>query len=118
MLRRTGQLFRYQVKVGSGLPLRICLAWTDPPARGLQNSLVLLVDDTARKKWVGNAGAASLLEIAGAFPDPNNNVQVVRVAEPTPGDYTIAVTASMLLLPPQAYALVVAGDLQSPLRRI
>lgn len=112
---QTGQRFRYSVKVGNGLPLRICLVWTDPAARGLQNSLLLLVDNASQIKWVGNAQAATLLNIAGGPRDPNNNVQVVRIEKPQPGDYTIAIFASMLLLPPQSFALVVTGELQSDL---
>ncbi len=114
-LTQTGQRVRYTVKVGNGLPLRLCLAWTDPAARGLQNSLLLLVDNTSGKKWVGNSQAATLLNIAGAPRDPNNNVQIVRIENPPPGDYTIAIVSSMLLLPPQSFALVVTGDLQSAL---
>ncbi len=115
IFKQTGQRFRYRIKVGKDAPLRICLAWTDPGARGLQNSLVLLVDNSAAKKWVGNSQAATLLNIAGGPRDPNNNVQVVRIDAPTPGEYTIAIAASMLLVPPQSFALVVTGDLKSSL---
>ena len=114
-LAQTGKRVRYRVTAGNGLPLRLCLAWTDPPARGLQNSLLLLVDDANQKKWAGNAQAATLLNIAGGPRDPNNNVQVVRIENPVPGDYTIMIVASNLLVPPQAFALVVTGDLQSGL---
>jgi hypothetical protein len=113
--KKTGQRFRYHIKVGPGLALRLCLAWTDPGARGLQNSLVLLVDNGGPIKWVGNAQAATLLNVAGGPRDPNNNVQVVRVDAPQPGVYTIAVTAGMLLVPDQSFALVVTGDLKSDL---
>jgi subtilisin family serine protease len=118
-LQRTGQLFRWQIVAGSRLPLRVCLAWTDPPFRGLQNGLMLQVgDDTARKKYVGNSAAAATLKIAAMTADPNNNVQVVRVVPPTDGPFTIAVTATNLLQPPQTFALVVSGDLKSPLTRL
>ena len=114
--QRTGQLFRWQVAAGSRLPLRVCLAWTDLPFRGLQNRLMLQVgDDTAGKKYVGNSDAAATLKIAAMTSDPNNNVQTVQVAQKTGGPFTIAVTATNLLQPPQAFALVVTGDLQSPL---
>ena len=115
IISETGDRVRYEVKVGKRLPLRICLAWTDPGARALQNSLVLLVDDSKGTKWVGNAQAATLLNISGGPRDPNNNVQIVRIEEPEPGNYTIAITGSMVLLPPQAFALVVTGDLKSEL---
>lgn len=115
---RAGARRRFQVKAGPALPLRICLAWTDPPARALQNTLVLLADDGAQGKWIGNSQAASLLQVAGTLQDPNNNLQVIRVIPTVTGTYTIAVTASNLLLPPQAFALVVTGALESPLKEI
>jgi serine protease AprX len=114
ILQTPGQQTRYQIMVGRKLPLRICLAWTDPPARGLQNLLMLLVDNFAGQKWVGNSNAATTLHISGMISDPNNNVQIVRVPAPKAGLYTIAVTA-IDLQPPQAFALVVTGDLRSPL---
>ena len=116
ILKDSGQRVRYRLQVGAGTPLRICLAWTDLPANGLQNRLVLLVDDGGSQKWIGNTGAAAVMTIAGNPADPHNNVQVVRVPNPAPGNYTIVVVAADLLFPPQAFALVVTGDLPSPLQ--
>jgi serine protease AprX len=107
--------FRYQVTVGAGLPLRVCLAWTDVGYKSVQNRLMLMVDNIARQKFVGNANAAATYNIAGMIGDPNNNVQIVRIEKPSPGVYTIAVTAIDLVQPPQTFALVVTGDLQSNL---
>jgi hypothetical protein len=115
MFTKTGQRFRFNITSGSDLPLRFCLAWTDPAARGLQNSLLLLVDDQDQTKWAGNEQAATLLQISGGPRDTNNNVQVIRIDKPKKGVYTIVVFASMLLIPPQSFALVITGDLQSPL---
>jgi subtilisin family serine protease len=109
------QSFRYQIKVGDQLPLRICLAWTDRVGRAVQNSLVLLVDDSGSTKWRSNATAATVLPIAGLQRDPQNNVQVVRIEKPKPGLYTIAVFASMVT-GTQSYSVVVTGDLQSSLK--
>ncbi len=111
----TGQRRRYQIRVAAGLELRICLTWTEPAARALQNSLTLIADDGRSTKWVGNAGVASVLNIAGAPSDPNNNVQVVRIDRPRAGLYTIAVIASNVPMPPQSFALVVTGSLSSNL---
>jgi hypothetical protein len=111
----TGERFRWQMTVGKKLPLRLCLAWTDVPARGLQNGLLLIVEDQSGQKFTGNSNAAATLKPSGMTADPNNNVQVARIMAPQAGVFTIAVTASNLLQPPQHFALVVTGDLQSPL---
>ncbi|MDX8527002.1 S8 family serine peptidase [Mesorhizobium sp. MSK_1335] len=113
MFQRTGQSFHYEIAVGDRLPLRICLAWTDPPARGLQNNLILLADNTAGEKFVGNSNAATVLKIAGMKRNRDNNVQIVRIDKPKPGRHTIVVSADTLLEPPQSFALVVTGDLKS-----
>jgi hypothetical protein len=39
----------------------------------------------------------------------------VRIDKPLAGVYTIAVFASMIAFPPQSFALVVTGDLNSSL---
>lgn len=115
---RTGQSFRWQITAGEKLPLRACLAWTDLPLRGLQNQLLLLIDDEQGRKFTGNSDAAATLKIAGMIADPNNNVQIVRVEKVHPGLFTILVNATNLLQPPQAFALVVSGDLRSPLKLV
>ncbi|WP_442579089.1 S8 family serine peptidase [Mesorhizobium sp. ASY16-5R] len=113
ILKRTGQRFRYLITVGDRLPMRICLAWTDPAARGLQNNLLLLVDNVTGEKFVGNGNAAAVLNIAGMSYDRNNNIQIVRIDKPKSGGHTIVVLAENLLEPPQTFALVVTGDLKS-----
>jgi hypothetical protein len=87
--------------------LRICLAYTDAPARGLQNNVSLLVNHLqSGKKWQGNEQLADALTL----PDPDNNVEVVRIANPAAGTYLIQVFAANMLKPPQDFALVVTGD--------
>lgn len=109
---RSGQRFRKQIPVAGGAELRLCLAWTDPPDRGLQNSLVLIVQHLqSQQKWVANAGLPLALQI----PDPDNNVQVVRIDNPPAGDYLIQLSARNLLKPDQDYALVVVGELGGPI---
>jgi serine protease AprX len=116
ILKDSGQRVRYRLQLGANVPLRICLTWTDHPANGLQNRLVLLVDDGAGQKWIGNTGAAAVLTISGNPLDPHNNVQVVRVPNPKAGNYMIAVVAVDLLFPPQSFAIVATGDLASQLQ--
>lgn len=105
----------YTIRVGDALPLRVCLVWTDPPARALQNTLVLLVHDGVNRV-IGNTSAASMWQVSAAPNDPYNNVQVVRIAKPKVAEYTIAVMVDTLLTAEQPYALVITGDLRSLLQ--
>ena len=110
-LQMTGDKCRFVISVDSGLPLRICLAYTDVPGRALQNNLNLLVQTPSNAKLTGNFQLRM-----GLLPmDTDNNVEVVRIEAPPKGDYLIQVTAANLLKPPQAFALVVTGDLTSSL---
>lgn len=104
----SGQRFRYRFSISGGQELRICLAWTDPPARGLQNNLNLFVQNLqSRRKWLGNED----LPLSLTTPDTDNNVEVVRLEDPQAGEYMIQISASNLLKGPQDFALVVTGGL-------
>jgi len=109
---RTGQRFRPRVRGAGDAELRLFLAWTDPPGRGLQNSLALMVQHLqSSQKWVANAA----IPLAISVPDPDNNVQIIRIANPPTGDYLIQILARNLLKPSQDYALVVVGELSGGL---
>ncbi|MBC7260986.1 MAG: hypothetical protein H5T63_03145, partial [Chloroflexi bacterium] len=109
---RSGQRFRFQFSISGGAWLRICLTWTDLPARALKNNLNLFVQHlTSGKKWIGNENLPMGLKI----PDPDNNVEVVRLENPPAGNYLIQISATNLLKGPQDFALVVTGALTSPL---
>ena len=114
LLQESGKRLRFQIEAGNKLPLRICLVWIDAIGRGLQHRLMLMADNSAGRKFVGNSTAAATVNIAGMIEDPNNNVQVIRLSKPESGLYTVAVTA-IDIRTPQAIALVITGDLQSPL---
>src|SRR5262249_11045631 len=103
----SGERRRYSLQVGGGSTLRICLAYTDVPGRGLQNNLNLFVQAPDQKKYVGNSQLRQTLNI----PDVDNNVEIVRIANPTPGPYLIQISATNLLHAQQDFALVVTGDL-------
>jgi serine protease AprX len=111
--QRTGDAFRFTVTVEDGLPLRICLAYTDLPGRSLQNDVSLLVAGPGGARFVGNADVPNALTRS----DADNNVEVVRLEEPAAGRYTLQVFARNLLRPPQDFALVVTGRLSSGLKR-
>lgn len=103
----TGERKRYTftVKAPSG-PLRICMAYTDLPARGLQNDLNLFVQLPSGQKILGNAQLPNSLHI----PDPTNNIEAMRIDAPVTGNYVIQIAATNLLKGPQDFALVVTGE--------
>jgi subtilisin family serine protease len=111
----TGQRKRYQFTVpAGGTSLRICLAYTDLPARALQNDLNLFVQLPGGGKIMGNAQLPMSLNI----PDPQNNIEIVRIDNAAVGAYLIQVAVTNLLKGPQDFALVVTGDGISPLTSV
>ena len=111
----TGQRFRFQFSLAAPSPvLSICIAYTDLPARALQNNLNLFVQKPDNTKVVGNAQLPMSLNI----PDPDNNVEVVRLPNAAAGTYIIQISASNLLRGPQDFALVVTGENLSSLTQI
>jgi subtilisin family serine protease len=112
---RSGQRLRLRFSIAGGEWLRICLTWTDLPARALQNNLNLFVQHLgSQQKWTGNVD----LPMALMTPDPDNNVEVVRLENPQAGDYLIQITATNLLKGPQDFALVVSGHLTAGLVQV
>ena len=107
----TGQRLRYRVTAGDARPLRFCLAYTDIPARALQNDLNIFVQSlSTNQKWLGNQDLPQRLSPV----DAENNVEMIRIDTPPAGDYMIQIAASNLLSTTgQDFALVVTGDLQS-----
>lgn len=114
MFTDTGQRLRYVITAGDARPLRFCLAYTDIPGRALQNDLNLFVQslDTGQK-WVGNQDRPMRLSPV----DADNNVEIVRIDQPPPGEYLMQITATNLLTTTgQDFALVVTGDLHSGIK--
>jgi hypothetical protein len=116
-LQDTGSCVHYTLEVVAGNntePLRVCLAYTDPPGRGLQNDVNLAVDHLGptldvTTTWIGNAQRPHGLRET----DSDNNIEVVRIEGPTPGKYRVRLLAANLLSAPQPFALVVTGPLAS-----
>jgi subtilisin family serine protease len=102
---RTGQLRSTKLAVKSSRsPLRVVLVWSDPPGPTLVNNLNLIVTAPDGTKHVGNqtsSGRATL--------DLANNVEVVQVAKPAAGHWTVDVVGSNVARGPQDYALVSIG---------
>jgi subtilisin family serine protease len=113
-LAQTGSDSQYIVNVRDG-ELRLCLAWTDPPGRGLQNTVTVVLENTGtRERWLGNPRRPPGM----VGWDAGNNVQVIRLSDAKAGSYRVSVIASNLLVNPQSFALVVTGQLDSDLAQI
>lgn len=105
---KSGDRRRFAFTLPSSAPeLRICLAYTDLPARGLQNNLNLLLQDPSGKKWLGNSQLPK--ELVLTVPDPDNNVETIKLPNAAAGSYLIQVFAGNLLHGPQDFALVVTA---------
>ncbi|HYN53621.1 MAG TPA: S8 family serine peptidase [Methylotenera sp.] len=104
---RTGQRMRYQFVLPANAPeLRLCMAYSDYPARGLQNNLNLIAEHIeSGTKYLGNANLPNALTLL----DSDNNLEVIRIDGAQQGTYLIQVLAANLLHPNQDFALVVTG---------
>jgi hypothetical protein len=97
----TGAVKTIAIKVRSKkAPLRVVLVYSDYPGRSLVNNLNLIVKSPSGTTYAGNGA-----------PDAVNNVEAVRVTSPAAGAWTLQVVGSSVPQGPQAYALVVIGDL-------
>jgi len=107
-LNSTGDVVRYQVDVPTDCDeLRICLAYTDLPARGPQNNLNLTAQRGGNpRKYLGNED----LPDAITMPDVDNNLESIRIPNAPAGIYYVQVIADNLLKGPQPFALVVTGS--------
>jgi hypothetical protein len=85
-------------------PLRVVLAYSDYPGDALVNNLNLVVTAPDGTVHVGNQTPGGPM----AF-DSANNVEVVQVDDPAPGQWHIDVIGSNVPQGPQPYALVVRG---------
>jgi outer membrane protein assembly factor BamB/fibronectin type 3 domain-containing protein len=118
----TGTSFSRNFEVfSSGVPLKISLVWTDPPATAgssspLVNNLDLVVTAPDATVYRGNLFTGSWSTgNPGPVADTANNVENVFVRTPMVGTWTLRVTSANTLvnppnLPGQDFALVYSGD--------
>ncbi len=102
----TGESDRATVNVSGGSELRIVMAYSDFPGVPLVNNLNLLVTEPNGVARTGNTA-----EGAPAAFDTVNNVEVVSVAAPAVGEWTIDVIGANVPEGPQRFALAVLGPL-------
>jgi serine protease AprX len=118
---KSSHQYRLKVPADSATPLRVVLAWVDPPSPSVVNQLVLSVQGPDGSQVLGNH------EHRGALPpylfhvDPLpatviterfNTVKVVVVAAPKAGTYRITVRATDVSRPPQGYSLAAVGEFE------
>lgn len=91
---------RFAFTLGNNAPwLRICMAYTDRPGVGVQNVLFLQlhhVSGPPTAKWYGNKEQQADLASVLYTPDRHNNVAIIRIPNPPPGDYVIQVSPENL----------------------
>ncbi|WP_066633916.1 S8 family serine peptidase [Desulfolucanica intricata] len=88
---------KYQV-TNTEMPLKVTLAWTDPPAspaagNALVNNLDLLVVGPDGKSYYGNDFEGKNKK------DKKNTVEQVYIPNPVPGEYQIKVLGSSIVIP-------------------
>jgi hypothetical protein len=112
--RRVG--VRLRLLEMSAAPIRVTLAWDDPPGEPaskatLQNDLDLGVRTPAGQTLLPSTLAAKLPSQAALRQlDSVNNLEQVTIPDAGPGDYRIEVVGRELARPPQRFALVVSGE--------
>jgi serine protease AprX len=102
---KTGQVSSRKLTVKSNRrPLRIALAWSDPPGPTLVNNLNLIVTAPDGRTFVGN-------QRLNAPPtlDGTNNAELVLVKKPSAGVWKVDVVGSNVPRGPQEFALVSIG---------
>lgn len=103
-------------------PLKITLAWTEPPASagaGLPTinnlDLEVIAPPPANTLYRGNVFAAGF-STAGGSADPINNLERVAVSTPNTGVWTVRIKGTAINQGLQGFALAVNGALTIPPR--
>jgi hypothetical protein len=109
-----GESSMMRFTVHAGTQLKVTLVWTDPAGvpRAVNDSTPELVNDLDLRVVAPNGAVSFGNELLHpGQPDRLNNVEVVSIAAPVDGVYTIALSAAKLGSGArQGYALVVTGD--------
>jgi subtilisin family serine protease len=102
----------------AGGPLKVVLAWTDPPSTAvaetnLVNDLDLEVRGPSGSVWMGNVFANGV-SVVGGSADRTNNVEVVWLPDAEAGTWTVSVWAHGIPVPDQGYALAIVRPVAEP----
>jgi M6 family metalloprotease-like protein len=118
----TGETRLHHVDIASNTQrLKVTLVWTEPPGAATSSNPVVnnldlqVVSPGGTQTFLGNVFSGGV-STTGGTADTLNNVEMVLVNNPAPGDWTIRVigTAVNVGNPGQGYALVVTADLTEP----
>lgn len=102
----------------NGQALRVTLVWADRPAAvnaafAPINNLNLEVAGPGGT-YRGNVFNATTGEsVTGGTADPINNLEVVHVKVPAPGNYAVFVKGASVPMGPQGYAVAITGNVSS-----
>ncbi|CAN5455252.1 hypothetical protein BH10PSE14_BH10PSE14_30740 [soil metagenome] len=89
-------------------PLAVTMCWTDPPGRGLNHELDLLLIAPDGTKNVGNN---ALVRLPYQKSDRTNNVEKVVIETPMAGEWIVMVTAYNTYKHAQGFGLAATGDI-------
>jgi len=104
---KTGEVHSQKIELkSSDAPFVVVLAYSDFPGKSLINNLNLIVRGPNGLVIAGNQPPNT-----GPALDNKNNVEVVRLQTPQPGNYIIEVVAANIPKGPQTFALVYSGAL-------
>jgi hypothetical protein len=98
-------------------PLKVTLAFTEPPAALMAasatvNNLDLELVSPSGFRYRGNVfDRETGRSLPGGQPDPINNVETILIPEPEPGQWQVNVHGTEINQGPQGYALVATGRL-------
>ena len=99
---QTGQSYIHKLQVKSKqVPLKVVLSYTDFPGRSLVNNLNLILRSPTGRIFVGNSPTGKLIL------DNQNNVEVLKISKPLPGEWQLQVVGANVPKGPQDFALVI-----------
>jgi subtilisin family serine protease len=103
----TGDVDEFSIRVrSSNRPLRVALAYTDFPGPSLVNNLNLILESPTGHLFTSAGSDDGILQL-----DDTNNTEVVRVASPSVGQWSVRIIGSSVPQGGQEYALMLSGDL-------
>lgn len=112
---KTGDAKNFSINFDTSKPVKITLAWTDPPPELLQNDIDISIESPSGKFYFGNTftqdGKNSIENpIAKNARLNNNNVERIIIQRPEKGEYKISVKGKKVKIPGnQPFAIVASS---------